>query len=174
MSVNGFLFQVYKNNSFNSLFITSFHFKSSPALYFQLIKKLDWMIFFSEKIAFFSRSNTSLKQAQSRISEFITCPQCQTARGTTSTELLKCQCAEMQTLKWCIYVCEQESALYGEHIWFETNVSGDFCYVGEQYCYAKTLVRAQVCVCLFVSTNNTILIPNQLMYCKKQKKRLWW
>uniref|UniRef100_A0A4W4F954 Diacylglycerol kinase n=1 Tax=Electrophorus electricus TaxID=8005 RepID=A0A4W4F954_ELEEL len=32
-----------------------------------------------------------------------------------------------------------ESALYGEHIWFETNVSGDFCYVGEQHCYAKTL-----------------------------------
>ncbi|KAI4873737.1 hypothetical protein NFI96_008166, partial [Prochilodus magdalenae] len=32
-----------------------------------------------------------------------------------------------------------ESAVYGEHIWFETNVSGDFCYVGEQHCYAKTL-----------------------------------
>ncbi|XP_047676021.1 diacylglycerol kinase zeta isoform X2 [Tachysurus fulvidraco] len=35
-----------------------------------------------------------------------------------------------------------ESALYGEHIWFETNVSGDFCYVGEQYCYAKTLQKS--------------------------------
>lgn len=35
----------------------------------------------------------------------------------------------------------QESALYGEHIWFETSVSGDFCYVGEQHCYAKTVVR---------------------------------
>lgn len=34
----------------------------------------------------------------------------------------------------------QESATNGEHIWFETNVSGDFCYVGEQYCIAKTLV----------------------------------
>ncbi|XP_004682925.1 PREDICTED: diacylglycerol kinase zeta isoform X2 [Condylura cristata] len=32
-----------------------------------------------------------------------------------------------------------ESATYGEHIWFETNVSGDFCYVGEQYCVAKML-----------------------------------
>ncbi|XP_004627052.2 diacylglycerol kinase zeta isoform X2 [Octodon degus] len=32
-----------------------------------------------------------------------------------------------------------ESATYGEHIWFETNVSGDFCYVGEQYCIAKML-----------------------------------
>lgn len=34
----------------------------------------------------------------------------------------------------------QETALYGEHIWFETNVSGDFCYVGEQNCVAKMLV----------------------------------
>ncbi|XP_074131754.1 diacylglycerol kinase zeta isoform X15 [Sminthopsis crassicaudata] len=32
-----------------------------------------------------------------------------------------------------------ETAAYGEHIWFETNVSGDFCYVGEQYCVAKML-----------------------------------
>ncbi|KAM9301546.1 diacylglycerol kinase zeta [Gastrophryne carolinensis] len=30
-----------------------------------------------------------------------------------------------------------ESALYGDHLWFETNVSGDFCYVGEQNCTAK-------------------------------------
>jgi diacylglycerol kinase (ATP) len=30
--------------------------------------------------------------------------------------------------------------VYGEHIWFETNVSGDFCYVGEQHCVAKMLV----------------------------------
>ncbi|XP_029438924.1 LOW QUALITY PROTEIN: diacylglycerol kinase zeta [Rhinatrema bivittatum] len=30
-----------------------------------------------------------------------------------------------------------ENALYGEHIWFETNMSGDFCYVGEQNCMAK-------------------------------------
>ncbi|XP_038663361.1 diacylglycerol kinase zeta isoform X2 [Scyliorhinus canicula] len=32
-----------------------------------------------------------------------------------------------------------ENALYGEHIWFETNVSGDFCYAGEQNCVAKML-----------------------------------
>uniref|UniRef100_A0A8C3DVR7 Diacylglycerol kinase n=1 Tax=Corvus moneduloides TaxID=1196302 RepID=A0A8C3DVR7_CORMO len=30
-----------------------------------------------------------------------------------------------------------EAAVYGEHIWFETNVSGDFCYVGDQNCMAK-------------------------------------
>uniref|UniRef100_A0A8C7Q8H5 Diacylglycerol kinase n=1 Tax=Oncorhynchus mykiss TaxID=8022 RepID=A0A8C7Q8H5_ONCMY len=35
-----------------------------------------------------------------------------------------------------------ENALYGEHIWFETNVSGDFCYVGEQHCFAKTLQKS--------------------------------
>ncbi|MGH0131560.1 UNVERIFIED_CONTAM: hypothetical protein FKN15_065765 [Acipenser sinensis] len=35
-----------------------------------------------------------------------------------------------------------ENALYGEHIWFETNVSGDFCYVGEQNCIAKALQKS--------------------------------
>uniref|UniRef100_A0A8C6HLC7 Diacylglycerol kinase n=1 Tax=Mus spicilegus TaxID=10103 RepID=A0A8C6HLC7_MUSSI len=35
-----------------------------------------------------------------------------------------------------------ESAVYGEHIWFETNVSGDFCYVGEQHCVAKMLPKS--------------------------------
>ncbi|KAH0620756.1 hypothetical protein JD844_021492 [Phrynosoma platyrhinos] len=34
-----------------------------------------------------------------------------------------------------------EGAIYGEHIWFETNVSGDFCYVGEQNCVAKMLQK---------------------------------
>ncbi|KAL1764593.1 diacylglycerol kinase zeta isoform X1 [Sigmodon hispidus] len=35
-----------------------------------------------------------------------------------------------------------ESATYGEHFWFETNVSGDFCYVVEQYCLAKMLQKS--------------------------------
>ncbi|XP_009698465.1 PREDICTED: diacylglycerol kinase zeta-like, partial [Cariama cristata] len=34
-----------------------------------------------------------------------------------------------------------ETAVYGEHIWFESNVSGDFCYVGEQNCMAKLLQK---------------------------------
>lgn len=39
------------------------------------------------------------------------------------------------------HVCaSQDSAQFGEHIWFETSGSGDFCYVGEQYCFAKSLV----------------------------------
>uniref|UniRef100_A0A3Q3EGS5 Diacylglycerol kinase n=1 Tax=Labrus bergylta TaxID=56723 RepID=A0A3Q3EGS5_9LABR len=32
-----------------------------------------------------------------------------------------------------------DNAQFGDHIWFETSGSGDFCYVGEQYCIA--LVR---------------------------------
>ncbi|XP_069573314.1 diacylglycerol kinase zeta-like isoform X2 [Brachyistius frenatus] len=35
-----------------------------------------------------------------------------------------------------------ESALYGDHIWFETNVSGDYCYVGEQLCIARALQKS--------------------------------
>ncbi|XP_062846053.1 diacylglycerol kinase zeta isoform X4 [Trichomycterus rosablanca] len=42
----------------------------------------------------------------------------------------------------CSTVDWSESALYGEHIWFETSVSGDFCYVGEQHCYAKTVQKS--------------------------------
>lgn len=30
-----------------------------------------------------------------------------------------------------------EAAVYGEHVWFETNVSGDYCYLGEQDCVAR-------------------------------------
>uniref|UniRef100_A0A8C3V367 Diacylglycerol kinase n=1 Tax=Catharus ustulatus TaxID=91951 RepID=A0A8C3V367_CATUS len=47
-----------------------------------------------------------------------------------------------------------EAAVYGEHIWFETSVSGDFCYVGEQYCMAKllqkTLSRRKCAACKIV------------------------
>ena len=28
----------------------------------------------------------------------------------------------------------QESAVNGEHLWVDTNASGDFCYVGETEC----------------------------------------
>ncbi|XP_030307784.1 diacylglycerol kinase zeta isoform X1 [Calypte anna] len=41
----------------------------------------------------------------------------------------------------CSTVDWSETAVYGEHIWFETNVSGDFCYVGEQNCMAKLLQK---------------------------------
>ncbi|XP_037834194.1 diacylglycerol kinase zeta isoform X5 [Kryptolebias marmoratus] len=35
-----------------------------------------------------------------------------------------------------------ENAPYGEHIWFEASVSGDFCYVGEQFCVARSLQKS--------------------------------
>ncbi|KAM3870041.1 diacylglycerol kinase zeta [Diretmus argenteus] len=37
-----------------------------------------------------------------------------------------------------------DNAQFGDHIWFETSGSGDFCYVGEQYCIAKTLQKSVV------------------------------
>ncbi|XP_035006450.2 diacylglycerol kinase zeta isoform X2 [Hippoglossus stenolepis] len=40
------------------------------------------------------------------------------------------------TLDWT------ESAVYGDHIWFETNASGDYCYVGEQHCIARALQKS--------------------------------
>ncbi|XP_054624789.1 diacylglycerol kinase zeta-like isoform X2 [Dunckerocampus dactyliophorus] len=35
-----------------------------------------------------------------------------------------------------------ESAQYGDHIWFETNASGDYCYAGEQHCIARALQKS--------------------------------
>ncbi|KAL0967910.1 hypothetical protein UPYG_G00259530 [Umbra pygmaea] len=42
----------------------------------------------------------------------------------------------------CNTVDWTENALFGDHIWFETSVSGDTCYVGEQYCVAKTVQKS--------------------------------
>ncbi|XP_045908886.1 diacylglycerol kinase zeta-like isoform X2 [Micropterus dolomieu] len=42
----------------------------------------------------------------------------------------------------CSTVDWTEAAVYGDHIWFETNVSGDYCYVGEQHCIARALQRS--------------------------------
>ncbi|XP_078540524.1 diacylglycerol kinase zeta isoform X4 [Lissotriton helveticus] len=44
----------------------------------------------------------------------------------------------------CSTVDWSDNALYGEHLWFETNVSGDFCYLGEQNCVAKTQQQKSV------------------------------
>ncbi|XP_028998331.1 diacylglycerol kinase zeta isoform X3 [Betta splendens] len=53
------------------------------------------------------------------------------------------------TLDWT------ESAVYGDHIWFETNVSGDYCYVGEQHCIArgpqKSVSRRKCAACKIVA-----------------------
>ncbi|KAK6319761.1 hypothetical protein J4Q44_G00088680 [Coregonus suidteri] len=39
-------------------------------------------------------------------------------------------------------IVTQGNAQFGDHIWFETSLSGDVCYVGEQYCIAKTLQKS--------------------------------
>ncbi|XP_066523267.1 diacylglycerol kinase zeta isoform X2 [Hoplias malabaricus] len=41
-----------------------------------------------------------------------------------------------QTVDWT------ENAQYGQHVWFETSLSGDFCYVGEIHCFAKALQKS--------------------------------
>ncbi|XP_072528403.1 diacylglycerol kinase zeta isoform X1 [Salminus brasiliensis] len=35
-----------------------------------------------------------------------------------------------------------DNAQFGQHVWFETSLSGDFCYVGEPYCLAKSLQKS--------------------------------
>ncbi|XP_049426459.1 diacylglycerol kinase zeta-like isoform X1 [Epinephelus fuscoguttatus] len=48
-----------------------------------------------------------------------------------------------------------ETAVYGDHIWYETNVSGDYCYVGEQHCIAraqqKSFSRKKCAACKIVA-----------------------
>lgn len=36
----------------------------------------------------------------------------------------------------------QENAVNGEHLWLETNVSGDLCYLGEESCQVRFAVSA--------------------------------
>ncbi|KAM6937331.1 diacylglycerol kinase zeta isoform 3-T3 [Xenentodon cancila] len=45
-------------------------------------------------------------------------------------------------LQPCSTIDWSDNAQYGDHIWFEASVSGDFCYVGEQYCIAKSLQKS--------------------------------
>ena len=37
----------------------------------------------------------------------------------------------------------QEGAVNGEHIWVDSNASGDFCYVGESDCSVSIVIPAQ-------------------------------
>ncbi|XP_036086748.1 diacylglycerol kinase iota isoform X5 [Rousettus aegyptiacus] len=51
------------------------------------------------------------------------------------------------TLDW------SENAVNGEHLWMETNVSGDLCYLGEENCqvrFAKSALRRKCAVCKIV------------------------
>uniref|UniRef100_A0A672MA17 Diacylglycerol kinase n=1 Tax=Sinocyclocheilus grahami TaxID=75366 RepID=A0A672MA17_SINGR len=42
---------------------------------------------------------------------------------------------------WSVFL-SYENAQFGQHVWFETSPSGDFCYVGETYCFAKSLQKS--------------------------------
>uniref|UniRef100_A0A8C4PPC8 Diacylglycerol kinase n=1 Tax=Equus asinus asinus TaxID=83772 RepID=A0A8C4PPC8_EQUAS len=44
----------------------------------------------------------------------------------------------------------QENAVNGEHLWLETNVSGDLCYLGEENCQAALSLRRKCAVCKIV------------------------
>ncbi|XP_030610254.1 diacylglycerol kinase zeta-like isoform X3 [Archocentrus centrarchus] len=56
--------------------------------------------------------------------------------GTSSLTRTDPEANIRSTVDW------SESALYGDHIWFETNVSGDYCYVGEQHCIARIMQKS--------------------------------
>uniref|UniRef100_A0A8C5A4Y9 Diacylglycerol kinase n=1 Tax=Gadus morhua TaxID=8049 RepID=A0A8C5A4Y9_GADMO len=58
---------------------------------------------------------------------------------------LSSPCHPVLTLSPC--VCE--AAVYGDHVWFETHVSGDYCYVGEQHCI-KSVSRRKCAACRIV------------------------
>ncbi|CAB1313325.1 unnamed protein product [Coregonus sp. 'balchen'] len=53
---------------------------------------------------------------------------------------LRCQTAGAQPSTSATPHSAEGNVQFGDHIWFETSLSGDVCYVGEQYCIAKTLV----------------------------------
>ncbi|KAM7325599.1 hypothetical protein ACRRTK_015852 [Alexandromys fortis] len=53
----------------------------------------------------------------------------------------------------------KENAVNGEHLWLETNVSGDLCYLGEENCqvrFAKLAIR--LCQMSFVNPNTSLLM----------------
>uniref|UniRef100_A0A6J0TH89 Diacylglycerol kinase n=1 Tax=Pogona vitticeps TaxID=103695 RepID=A0A6J0TH89_9SAUR len=54
------------------------------------------------------------------------------------------------TLEWT------DNAVNGEHLWLETNVSGDLCYLGEESCqvkFSKSAVRRKCAACKIVVHN---------------------
>uniref|UniRef100_A0A8C4JZB8 Diacylglycerol kinase n=1 Tax=Dromaius novaehollandiae TaxID=8790 RepID=A0A8C4JZB8_DRONO len=49
-------------------------------------------------------------------------------------------------------IFSQENAVNGEHLWLETNVSGDLCYLGEESCQ-KSALRRKCAACKIVVHN---------------------
>uniref|UniRef100_A0ACB8FN15 Uncharacterized protein n=1 Tax=Sphaerodactylus townsendi TaxID=933632 RepID=A0ACB8FN15_9SAUR len=55
-----------------------------------------------------------------------------------------------------LLVLSQENAVNGEHLWLDTNVSGDLCYLGEESCqvkFSKSAVRRKCAACKIVVHN---------------------
>uniref|UniRef100_A0A8C4JZS5 Diacylglycerol kinase n=1 Tax=Dromaius novaehollandiae TaxID=8790 RepID=A0A8C4JZS5_DRONO len=53
-------------------------------------------------------------------------------------------------------IFSQENAVNGEHLWLETNVSGDLCYLGEESCqvkFSKSALRRKCAACKIVVHN---------------------
>lgn len=54
--------------------------------------------------------------------------------------------------------------MYGDHIWFETNVSGDYCYVGEQHCIARALVSSSHSLLSYPSIHPSRVLPHNFWF----------
>ncbi|XP_056595763.1 diacylglycerol kinase zeta isoform X2 [Triplophysa dalaica] len=50
--------------------------------------------------------------------------------------------AKIEPKKICSTIEWTEDAQYGQHVWFDTSPAGDFCYVGETHCFAKSLQKS--------------------------------
>ncbi|XP_030630774.1 diacylglycerol kinase zeta [Chanos chanos] len=62
--------------------------------------------------------------------------------------------------KICSSIDWTENAQFGQHVWFETSPSGDFCYVGEHYCFAKSMqksVSRYKCASCKISVHSTCM-----------------
>uniref|UniRef100_A0A8B9HKB9 Diacylglycerol kinase n=1 Tax=Astyanax mexicanus TaxID=7994 RepID=A0A8B9HKB9_ASTMX len=70
-----------------------------------------------------------------------------TAAGLIKKEKEKCNDDKPTVVCFLLCCAPQENALFGQHVWFETSLSGDFCYVGESHCFQKSLPRYKCAAC---------------------------
>uniref|UniRef100_A0A4W5PQH6 Diacylglycerol kinase n=1 Tax=Hucho hucho TaxID=62062 RepID=A0A4W5PQH6_9TELE len=84
------------------------------------------------------------------------------ASAPGKTEPLRENC---NTVDW------SDNAQFGDHIWFETSVSGDVCYVGEQYCQ-KSVARKKCAGCkIAVHTMCIEQLEKCIMICNVIQQR---
>uniref|UniRef100_A0A4W5Q0N7 Diacylglycerol kinase n=1 Tax=Hucho hucho TaxID=62062 RepID=A0A4W5Q0N7_9TELE len=70
-----------------------------------------------------------------------------------------------------VKICLVDNAQFGDHIWFETSVSGDVCYVGEQYCQ-KSVARKKCAGCkIAVHTMCIEQLEKCIMICNVIQQR---